>query len=493
MTQKTKIIMILMMLFGGFFGLLNETLLTTALPSIMKDFNIDYTQVQWLTTAFLLTNGVVVPLSAMVIQRYSTRQVFLTAIFIFFIGTIIAGFSPNFSVLLSARIVQALGSGIMMPLMMTTILDIFEPHERGKYMGTFGLVIGLAPAIGPTLSGYLVEYFDWRSLFHVVAPIAALTFIASFKFVKNVGTNRKTPIDILSIVLSVLGFGGLLYGTSSISRDGWNDPIVLTTVIGGIILVAIFIFRQTRLKTPLLDFSVFKNSQFAVGIVIMAFTMIAMIGSETVLPMFVQNIMKDTALQSGLILLPGAIVMGIMSVVSGILYEKYGAKILAFIGMLIVVVTSSYFIFMDEHTSSVILATVYAIRMIGIALGLMPLMTHTMNQLSRDMNAHGSSMTNTVQQISASIGTAGLITIMSQVAKDFTPNMSDYKGMGKKEMAMQIQHEALLSGYHAAFWFAVSISVISLISVFMLKSKRKIDQEQEQEQAQAQAQTQTPE
>ncbi|ARD75337.1 DHA2 family efflux MFS transporter permease subunit [Staphylococcus xylosus] len=479
MTQKTKIIMILMMLFGGFFGLLNETLLTTALPSIMTDFNIDYTQVQWLTTAFLLTNGVVIPLSAMVIQRFSTRQVFLTAILIFFIGTIIAGFSPNFTVLLSARIVQALGSGIMMPLMMTTILDIFEPHERGKYMGTFGLVIGLAPAIGPTLSGYLVEYFDWRSLFHVVAPIAALTFIGAFKFVKNVGTNRKAPIDIISISLSVLGFGGLLYGTSSISRDGWNDPIVLTSVIGGIILVAIFIFRQTRLETPLLDFSVFKNSQFAVGIVIMAFTMISMIGSETVLPMFVQNIMNDSALQSGLILLPGAIVMGIMSVASGFLYEKYGAKILAFIGMLIVVITTSYFVIMDENTSAAILATVYAIRMIGIALGLMPLMTHTMNQLSRDMNAHGSSMTNTVQQISASIGTAGLITIMSQVAKDFTPNMSDYKGMGKKEMAMQIQHEALLSGYHAAFWFAVIISFISLISVFMLKSKRKIEQEQE--------------
>lgn len=479
MTQKTKIIMILMMLFGGFFGLLNETLLTTALPSIMKDFNIDYTQVQWLTTAFLLTNGVVIPLSAMVIQRFSTRQVFLTAILIFFIGTIIAGFSPNFTVLLSARIVQALGSGIMMPLMMTTILDIFEPHERGKYMGTFGLVIGLAPAIGPTLSGYLVEYFDWRSLFHVVAPIAALTFIGAFKFVKNVGTNRKAPIDIISISLSVLGFGGLLYGTSSISRDGWNDPIVLTSVIGGIILVAIFIFRQTRLETPLLDFSVFKNSQFAVGIVIMAFTMISMIGSETVLPMFVQNIMNDSALQSGLILLPGAIVMGIMSVASGFLYEKYGAKILAFIGMLIVVITTSFFVIMDENTSAAILATVYAIRMIGIALGLMPLMTHTMNQLSRDMNAHGSSMTNTVQQISASIGTAGLITIMSQVAKDFTPNMSDYKGMGKKEMAMQIQHEALLSGYHAAFWFAVIISFISLISVFMLKSKRKIEQEQE--------------
>src|SRR5699024_2562980 len=196
MDKKTKIIMILMMLCGGFFGLLNETLLTTALPSIMRDFKIDYTQVQWRTTAFLLTNGVVIPLSAMIIQRFSTRKVFLNAIFIFFIGTIIAGVSQNFTILLSASIVKALSYVIMMLLMITTILDIFEPHERGKYMGTFGLVIGLAPAIGPTLSGYLVEYFNWRSLFHVVAPIAALTFIGALKFVKNVGTNRKTPIDV---------------------------------------------------------------------------------------------------------------------------------------------------------------------------------------------------------------------------------------------------------------------------------------------------------
>lgn len=477
MTQKTRIIMVITMLFGGFFGLLNETLLTTALPSIMKEFDIDYTKVQWLTTAFLLVNGVVVPLSAMVIQRFSTRQVFLTAIIIFLVGTIIGAFSPNFQILLIARIIQALGSGIMMPLMMTTILDVFEPHERGKYMGVFGLVIGLAPAIGPTLSGYLVEYLEWRALFYVVAPVAALTFLASLKYVVNVGTNRRVPIDILSILLSVLGFGGLLYGTSSISRDGWNDPVVLTTMIGGIILVIAFIFRQTRLTTPLLDFSVFKNSQFAVGIIIMGFTMVSMIGSETILPMFVQNIMKDTALQSGLILLPGAIVMGIMSVLSGILFDKFGAKILGIFGMIIVIVTSSYFVIMDEYSSSLMLTIVYAVRMIGIALSLMPLMTHTMNQLPQEMNAHGSSMTNTVQQIAASIGTAGLVTTMSQVSKNFTPEMSNYKGMNKKEMAMNIQHDALLSGYHGAFWFAIIISVISFICVFMLKSKKKLEAE----------------
>lgn len=476
MTLKTKLWMIFTMLLGGFFGILNETLLATALPSIMKAFNIEYTQVQWLTTAFLLTNGIVIPLSAMVIQRFSTRQVFLTAILIFLAGTIVAGVSPSFNVLLIARIIQALGSGVMMPLMMTTILDVFEPHERGKYMGIFGLVIGLAPAIGPTLSGYIVEYLNWRSLFHVVTPIAAITFLMSLKFVKNVGTTRKVPIDILSIILSVAGFGGLLYGTSSIARDGWDDPVVLTTIIGGIVLVTIFVIRQLRLETPLLDFRVFKQGQFAVGILIMAFTMIAMIGSETVLPIFIQNIMGKPALESGLTLLPGAIVMGIMSVVSGVLYEKFGAKILAFIGMAIVVVTTTYFVFMDAETSIAMLTTVYAIRMMGIALGLMPLMTHTMNELPQEMNAHGSSMTNTMQQISASIGTAILFTIMSHFAKIFKPDMADYQGMKPEVMQAQMAQDAMLNGYHAAFWFTVIIAIIAFLSVFLLKGKNKAKQ-----------------
>ncbi|MFW3583784.1 MDR family MFS transporter [Staphylococcus caprae] len=465
--------MIITMLLGGFFGLLNETLLTTALPSIMKDFHIQYSQVQWLTTAFLLTNGVVIPLSALVIQRFTTRQVFLTGILIFFIGTIVGGFSPNFTILLFARIIQALGSGIMMPLMMTTILDIFEPHERGKYMGIFGLVIGLAPAIGPTLSGYLVEYFNWRSLFHVVAPIAAITFIIALFTVKNVGTNVKVPIDIISIILSVFGFGGLLYGTSSISHDGWDDPIVITTIIGGIILVALFIWRQSHLETPLLNFGVFKNKQFAIGLLIMAVTMISMIGSETVLPMFVQNLLNESALDSGLILLPGAIVMAVMSMTSGAMYEKFGAKPLAIIGMLIVIITTSYFVVMDEHTSTIMLATVYAIRMIGIAIGLMPVMTHTMNQLTPEMNAHGSSMTNTVQQISGSIGTAGLITILSQASQHFSPKMSDYKVMNKQEMIGQIKIDTMLHGYHAGFLFAVIITVISFLCTFMIKKTSK--------------------
>ncbi|MCQ1378606.1 multidrug efflux MFS transporter [Staphylococcus aureus] len=427
MSKKQKLTMIITMLMGGFFGLLNETLLVTALPSIMKDFEISYTQVQWLTTAFLLTNGIVIPLSALVIQRYTTRQVFLVGISIFFLGTLLGGLSPHFATLLVARIIQALGAGIMMPLMMTTILDVFQPHERGKYMGIFGLVIGLAPAIGPTLSGYLVEYFNWRSLFHVVAPIAAVTFLIGFKTIKNVGTTIKVPIDFISVIFSVLGFGGLLYGTSSISEKGFDNPIVL----------------------------------------------VSMIGSETILPIFVQNLLHRSALDSGLTLLPGAIVMAFMSMTSGALYEKFGPRKLALVGMAIVVITTAYFVVMDEQTSTIMLATVYAIRMVGIALGLIPVMTHTMNQLKPEMNAHGSSMTNTVQQIAGSIGTAALITILSHASKNFSPTMSDYNGMNKIEMMNQIKIDTMLHGYHAGFLFALLITVISFFCSFMLQGKKK--------------------
>lgn len=427
MSKKQKLTMIITMLMGGFFGLLNETLLVTALPSIMKDFEISYTQVQWLTTAFLLTNGIVIPLSALVIQRYTTRQVFLVGISIFFLGTLLGGLSPHFATLLVARIIQALGAGIMMPLMMTTILDVFQPHERGKYMGIFGLVIGLAPAIGPTLSGYLVEYFNWRSLFHVVAPIAAVTFLIGFKTIKNVGTTIKVPIDFISVIFSVLGFGGVLYGTSSISEKGFDNPIVL----------------------------------------------VSMIGSETILPIFVQNLLHRSALDSGLTLLPGAIVMAFMSMTSGALYEKFGPRKLALVGMTIVVITTAYFVVMDEQTSTIMLATVYAIRMVGIALGLIPVMTHTMNQLKPEMNAHGSSMTNTVQQIAGSIGTAALITILSHASKNFSSTMSDYNGMNKIDMMNQIKVDTMLHGYHAGFLFALLITVVSFFCSFMLQGKKK--------------------
>ena len=283
----------------------------------MIHFSIDETQVQWLTTAFLLTNGIMIPISAFIIGKFTTRQIFISAITVFTFGTAVAAFSDSYTLLLIARIVQAMGSGVMMPLMMTVLLTMFPVEKRGAAMGMMGLVISFAPAIGPTLSGYLVEYFNWRMLFFAVLPIAILTLILSIFFISNVTERTNPKVDVLSILMSSFGFGGLLYGFSSGVSRGWTDTLVLTCIIGGFIIIALFTWRQLRLETPLLEFRVFKNKDFTLGVIISAFVIIAMISAETLLPMYVQTARGLSAIDSGLMLLPGAIVMGIMSPVSG--------------------------------------------------------------------------------------------------------------------------------------------------------------------------------
>lgn len=463
--------MLMVMLFGAFFSLLNETLLATALPEIMIHFSINETQVQWLTTAFLLTNGIMIPISAFIIGKFTTRQIFIAAIAVFTFGTAVAAFSDSYTLLLIARIVQAMGSGVMMPLMMTVLLTMFPVDKRGAAMGMMGLVISFAPAIGPTLSGFLVEYYNWRMLFYAVLPIAILTLILSIFFISNVTERTNPKVDVLSILMSSFGFGGLLYGFSAGATRGWTDPLVLTCIIGGFIILALFIWRQLRLETPLLEFRVFKNKDFTLGVIISAFVIIAMISAETLLPMYVQMARGLSAIDSGLMLLPGAIVMGIMSPVSGILFDKLGARKMAVPGMLIVVFTTFYFTTLSADSSMTMLTTMYAIRMFGLSLGMMPIMTHALNQLPQTLNAHGSAMANTMQQVSASIGTAILITIMSQTAKNFTPDMEKYSGLDAATMQSTIASDALISGYAATFVVATGMAIIGWILVFFLNKK----------------------
>lgn len=463
--------MIMVMLLGAFFSLLNETLLTTALPQIMVHFSIDATQAQWLTTAFLLANGIMIPISAFIIGKFSTRQIFISAITVFGIGTAVAAFSNSFALLLVARIVQAMGSGVMMPLMMTVMLTMFPPHKRGAAMGMMGLVIGFAPAIGPTLSGFLIEHYNWRMLFYAVLPIAALTLILAIIFIKNVTDRTNPKVDIISILLSSFGFGGLLYGFSSASARGWGDEIVLSCMIGGFLIIGLFIWRQLRLENPLLEFRVFKHRDFSIGVAISALALVGLISAETILPMYIQTARGMSALDSGLMLLPGAIVMGIMSPISGLLFDKFGAKKVAVPGMVIVILTTLYFTQLQADTPMAMLTTVYAIRMIGISMGMMPVMTHAMNQLAPRMNAHGSAMANTMQQVSASIGTAILVTVMSQGAKHFEPVMSDYANLAPAQLKAAIQTDALISGYDASFMAATILSIGSCLLALFLKGK----------------------
>ncbi|GGJ96446.1 multidrug transporter [Lentibacillus kapialis] len=383
--SKQKGLMIAALLIGAFMGIINETLLATALPTIQDAFSISQGEVQWMTTAFLMTNGIMIPVSAFLIDRFTTRGLFLSAIGLFGAGTAVAAIAPVYSVLLLGRVVQASGSGIMLPLLMTVLLAVISVERRGTAMGMIGIVIAFGPAIGPTLSGWLLEHFSWRALFITVLPIVAITMTVAALFLRNVTDLRKPKIDVLSIVLSSVGFGSFLYGFSIASENGWGSTVVITSIVIGIVVIGLFIWRQLVLQTPMLEFRVFQFRIFTLAIVITMTVLVSLIGAETLLPLFMQNALGFSPLKSGLMLLPGAVVIGILSPITGRLFDKFGAKWLALIGLSIVTVTTFMFTRLSLETSFAYLATIYAIRMFGLSFALMPVMTSALNQLPRQM------------------------------------------------------------------------------------------------------------
>src|SRR5690625_537787 len=409
---KKYIPLIAVLLSGAFITILNQTLLGTALPLIMTDLEISESTVQWLQSIFMLVNGIMIPITAFLIDKFTTRRLFLSAMGFFTIGTLLCAIAPGFSFLLVGRILQGTGAGIMMSLMQTIMFLIFPIEKRGTAMGMFGLVIAFAPAIGPSLSGWLVDQFPWRSVFYVVLPIAIATIVAAYFLLKNVTEQKNPKVDILSIILSTLGFGGLLYGFSSAGDMGWLSIHVVLSMVIGTISLFFFITRQLKLDQPILEFRVFKYSIFTLttGLGMIVFT--SMIGTAIILPLYMQTMLDFSAFHSGLVLLPGALIMGLMNPVTGRLFDRYGAKWLARIGFLILTVSTFMFTNLTEDTSFTYLAVMNAVRMLSIAMVMMPTTTAGLNQLPDSLIPHGSAMNNTFRQVSGSVGTAMLVTIM---------------------------------------------------------------------------------
>ncbi|MDA7026488.1 MDR family MFS transporter [Bacillus sp. CLL-7-23] len=454
-TYNRKIIVGLLIL-GAFIAILNQTLLVTALPHIMADLNIDETKGQWLTTAFMLTNGILIPISAFLIEKFSSRTLVITAMGIFTAGTIVGALAPNFPILLTARIIQAAGAGIMMPLMQTIFLTIFPIEKRGSAMGMVGLVIAFAPAIGPTLSGWIVDSYTWRSLFYIILPIAIIDLLLVTILMKNVTKLRETSLDMFSVILSSLGFGGLLYGFSSAGSDGWLSNTVMISFLVGAISLFFFIMRQMSLKRPMLEFRVFQSWTFSITTFLGMIVFALMIGTETILPLYTQNVRDVTAFDSGLMLLPGAVAMGIMSPIIGRVFDKIGGKGLAIIGFAILLFTTIPFADLNMDTPLPFIVVIYTVRMIGTSMIMMPLTTAGINALPPHLIPHGTAMNNTMRQVGGSIGTAVLISVMSSSAK----NASTTNPLN-----------ALTHGIDSAFIVAAILALVGFILSFTLKKK----------------------
>ncbi|WP_067726990.1 DHA2 family efflux MFS transporter permease subunit [Oceanobacillus damuensis] len=471
---KYGILAILMI--GAFISFLNNTLLNVALPSIMVDLNVTTATAQWLSTGYMLVNGILIPATAFLIQKFSVRHLFLAAMLLFSLGTVLAGFAPVFEVLLAGRMIQASGSAIMMPLLMNVILVSFPVAKRGSAMGVLGLILMFAPAIGPTLSGWIVEHYNWRMLFHFIAPIAIAILLLGFFLLKDKKDKVNIDFDGFSLILSSIGFGGLLYGFSSAGSLGWSNPQVYISLVAGIISLVLFILRQSKLKQPMLHFGVFRFPMFSLAAILMIVINMAMFSGFMLLPIYVQTILGVSPMEAGLMLLPGAIVSALMSPVTGRLFDKYGGKILAITGLTLMMGTTYALSNLTFETGYYYLMLVHVIRMFGMSMVMMPVQTNGLNQLPVEFYPHGTAMNNTLNQISGAIGTALIITVMATREKGYADKLTEaVVGQPTAEVQQQIALEAMLGGINDAFFVSTLVIIVALILAFFMKRATPAD------------------
>lgn len=453
---------IALLMASAFTVILNETTMTIALPAIMEDLLITETTGQWLTTAFMLTMAVVIPATGFLINRLGTRNAFILAMSVFTAGTLLGALAPTFGILVTARVVQAMGTGIMMPLLMTTIMTIVPPQIRGKIMGNITLVIALAPAVGPTMSGVVVDWAGWRAVFAVVTPVAVIALTAGVLWIRDVVEKEHHPIDPLSILLSLLAFGGLVWGLSALGESA-NSTSGLSPYIPlgvGVVGLATFIWRQLirqRTDSALLDLRTFRSNNFRFAIAIMAIAMIAMFGAMILLPLVLQDAMGYSPTVAGLVILPGGIAMGLLGPVVGRLFDKHGPRPLMVPGLLAVTAAVATLATISMSTPLWLVVVAQSVLMVGLSFTFTPLFTSAMADLDMHLYSHASATINTVQQVAGAAGTALFVALLTIRA---TSLLDDGAG----------DAEALTGGVRLAF--TVGVIVVSVAVVLATRIKR---------------------
>lgn len=464
------------MIIGAFLATFNQTIMSVAIPELMNDFDIKASTAQWLTTGYMLVNGVLIPITAFLMQRFTTRQLFQSSMIIFLAGTIVSAIATNFPVLLTGRLIQAAGAGIIMPLLMNVVLSLFPAEKRGSAMGMVGLAIIFAPAIGPTLTGYVLETFPWQAMFYGMIPFAVIVIICGFIYLKNVSETVRSKVDFISVILSTIGFGALMYGFSQAGNAGWSSTEVVVSLVVGILALVLFTWRQLFSQNPLLDLRAFKYNMFTLTTIINIGVTMMMYADMMLLPLYLQNARGYTALESGLLMLPGALLMGLLSPAVGKLFDRFGAKWLAIIGIAIILISTFGFIDLTDSTSYSFLILMSTFRRIGMAMFLMPLQTAGLNQLPSSLNAHGTAISNTIRQVAGAVGTALLVTVMTNSTKNhFQDLISKVGAQGETQQHMIM--EASIQGINDAYFVILIIGIISLLLSFFIKGVKKASEE----------------
>ncbi len=468
-----KKVLLTVLILGCFLSTLNQTLLNVALSNLMEVFSVSATTVQWLSTGFMLVNGVLVPITAYLMKRFSTRQLFISSMLFLLIGSIICAMAQNFAMLLIGRMVQAVGAGIIMPLLMSIVMFIFPPEKRGSMMGLIGLAMIFAPAIAPTLAGFIIDYYSWRWLFIGLIPLVVIIILLAVKYLINVSETAKTKLDVVSVLFSTIGFGLILYGFSNAGSHGWDDKVVISTIIVGIVTIAIFCLRQIKSNDPLLNLSVFQNKVFTLTSIINMIVTMMMYADMILLPIYLQVGRGFTALDAGLLLLPGALVNAFMSPVTGKMYDRYGAKPLFIIGLIFIIPSMWIVTDLSETTSFTFLMIRTIFLRIGLSFITMPLNTAGLNALPKSLVTHGTAVNNTLRQISGAIGAAVVITIFTAQTTSHVKSLLVETPNATAEM---IRTLASILGSSDAYYFMTILAIIAFILTLFVPSKKMMQQ-----------------
>ncbi len=486
--EYNRTAMVMLLLIATFAGVLNQTSLGTAIPTLMTSFNINLATAQQATTWFLLANGIMIPVSAYLTTRFSTKWLYVTAYAILITGLLITALAPtdNWTLFLFGRIIQASAVGITMPLMQVVMVNIFPAEQRGAAMGLNGLVVGLAPAIGPTFAGWILKHdfvlmgvhLSWRAIFILPLVILTLAFLAAPFVVKDVIANRDMSLDVPSLILSIIGFGSFLWGFTNVANNGWGDlTMVILPIVIGVSVIALFIYRQLHLEVPFLDVRVFKVKQFSVTTAAIALSMMAMMGVEMMLPLYLQNVHGLSALDSGLALLPGALMMGLVSPIAGRVYDKVGARRMALVGFSILAIGTIPFTFLTAATPDHFITLMYAVRMFGIAMVMMPLTASAMSALPPHEAAHGTAANNTARQIASAIVVALLSSVTQNVINTNRPAKllltNDPLAYASKMI------DASLKGFQTSFSLGLVFALLGIMVALFLRKGKHIEIERD--------------
>ncbi|WP_077602959.1 DHA2 family efflux MFS transporter permease subunit [Oceanobacillus sojae] len=412
--EKRSLIMIIL-LTGVFFTLLNETLLNLAIPVLVNEMDAAPSTVQWVVTGYMLIMGVLIPVSSLMIQWLTTRQLFIGSLLIFSMGTLVSGLAADLPYLFIGRFFQAMGTALLLPLMIHTLLMLYPVKKRGTVMGFVGLVIMVAPAIGPPLSGVILDFLNWRWLFFMMLPLIILVLISSIFILENVTTITRPKIDFRSILLSIFGFGGIVFGLSFAGDESvsWLHPSVYIPLCIGLVSLSGFVWRQLKSSMPMLEMRTFQYPMFSLAAFLIFIGMMTQFSTIILLPFLFENALDISTVAAGLILLPGAIINGAVSPLIGRIFDKFGPRILVIPGMILLVIGLQLFTKVNAATSTLLFIFLYTLVMIAIATIIMPAQTNGLNQLPAKYYSHGTAIFNTLQQIAGATGIAFYVTMMN--------------------------------------------------------------------------------